>query len=493
MKTDTKPANDSIGWRFDNSYARLPQSLYAQLHPVPVRAPRVVIVNHALAESLGLDFRTLPEAEAALLFSGNALPDSMQPIAQAYAGHQFGHLSMLGDGRAILLGEHVTPAGERFDIQLKGSGQTPFSRSGDGRAALAPMLREYIISEAMHALHIPTTRSLAVVATGESVMRETMLPGAILTRVAASHIRVGTFEYVAGTGDKAGIKTLADYVIQRHYPDLVEAENPYLALLNSVIERQASLVAQWLLVGFIHGVMNTDNMTISGETIDYGPCAFMDAYDPDTVFSSIDQRGRYSYSNQPHMAQWNLARFAETLLPLIHPEQEKAVALAEQAIHAFPEIYQAHWLAGMWKKLGLFTEEAEDSELIASLLTWMHTHQADYTNSFRALAAETFPEDAVLQDTDFVAWHARWRARLSRQSESIASALGLMRANNPAIIPRNHRVEEALAAASEQGDYSLMQRLLAAVTAPYADAPEYTEYRTPPAPSERVYQTFCGT
>ena len=356
MKRDTKPANDNIGWRFDNSYARLPESLYAQLHPVPVRAPRVVIVNHALAESLGLDFHTLSEEEAALLFSGNALPDSMQPIAQAYAGHQFGHLSMLGDGRAILLGEHVTPAGERFDIQLKGSGQTPFSRRGDGRAALAPMLREYIISEAMHALHIPTTRSLAVVATGESVMRETMLPGAILTRVAASHIRVGTFEYVAGTGDKAGIKTLADYVIQRHYPDLGEVENPYLALLNSVIERQASLVAQWLLVGFIHGVMNTDNMTISGETIDYGPCAFMDAYDPDTVFSSIDQRGRYSYRNQPHMAQWNLARFAETLLPLIHPEQEKAVALAEQAIHAFPEIYQAHWLAGMRKKLGLFTK-----------------------------------------------------------------------------------------------------------------------------------------
>ncbi|MBK6958097.1 MAG: YdiU family protein [Nitrosomonas sp.] len=493
MKTDTKPANDNIGWRFDNSYARLPQSLYAQLYPVPVRAPRVVIVNHALAESLGLDFRTLPEAEAALLFSGNALPDSMQPIAQAYAGHQFGHLSMLGDGRAILLGEHVTPAGDRFDIQLKGSGQTPFSRRGDGRAALAPMLREYIISEAMHALHIPTTRSLAVVATGESVMRETMLPGAILTRVAASHIRVGTFEYVAGTGDKAEIKTLADYVIQRHYPGLSEAENPYLALLNSVIERQASLVAQWLLVGFIHGVMNTDNMAISGETIDYGPCAFMDVYDPDTVFSSIDQRGRYSYSNQPRMAQWNLARFAETLLPLIHPEQEKAVALAEQAIHAFPEIYQGHWLAGMRKKLGLFTEEAEDSALIASLLTWMHKHQADYTNSFRALASEIFPEDAVFQDTDFVAWHARWQARLSRQPESIASILGLMRANNPAIIPRNHRVEEALAAASERGDYSLMQRLLAAVTAPYADSPEYTDYRTPPAPSERVYQTFCGT
>jgi len=493
LKTNIKPANDRIGWRFDNSYARLPQSFYAQLHPVPVRAPQVGILNHALAESLGLDFCTLSEEEAALLFSGNALPDSMQPIAQAYAGHQFGNFTMLGDGRAILLGEHLTPAGKRYDIQLKGSGQTPFSRHGDGRAALAPMLREYIISEAMHALDIPTTRSLAVVTTGESVMRETMLPGAILTRVAASHIRVGTFEYVARTGDKAGIKTLTDYVIQRHYPGLSEAENPYLALLNRVIERQASLVAKWLLVGFIHGVMNTDNMAISGETIDYGPCAFMDAYDPDTVFSSIDYHGRYGYSNQPHMAQWNLTRFAETMLSLIHPQQEKAVALAEQAIHAFPEIYQAHWIAGMQKKLGFFTEDAGDTELIADLLTWMYKHKADYTRSFRALASEDFPKDAVFQDAEYVEWHARWQARLSIQSEPSASALCLMRANNPAIIPRNHRVEEALAAASERGDYSLMHRLLAAVTNPYTDAPEYSDYCTPPAPSEGVYQTFCGT
>lgn len=493
MKTDTKPATERVGWRFDNSYARLPKSFYAPLHPVPVRTPRVVILNHALAESLGLDIRALAEEEAALLFSGNALPASMQPIAQAYAGHQFGNFTMLGDGRAILLGEHVTPAGDRFDIQLKGSGQTPFSRRGDGRAALAPMLREYIISEAMHALHISTTRSLAVVATGESVMREIMLPGAILTRVAASHIRVGTFEYVAGTGDKAGVKTLADYVIQRHYPDLGKAENPYLALLNRVIERQASLVAQWLLVGFIHGVMNTDNMAISGETIDYGPCAFMDAYDPYTVFSSIDYYGRYAYSNQPHMAQWNLTRFAETLLPLIHPVQEKALALAEEAINAFPDGYQAYWLAGMRKKLGLFTEEAGDTELFATLLAWMHAHKADYTNTFRALASEALPEDAKFHDAEFAAWQARWQERLSRQSDSKESSFCLMRANNPAIIPRNHRVEEALTAASDHGDYSLMQRLLAAVANPYADVPEYRDYRTPPAPSARAYQTFCGT
>ncbi|MBA3755648.1 MAG: YdiU family protein [Nitrosomonas sp.] len=493
MKPNTKHENSSVGWRFDNSYARLPNSFYVQLNPVAVRAPQVVMLNHALAESLGLNIRALSEAEAALLFAGNVLPDGAQPIAQAYAGHQFGHFTMLGDGRAILLGEHLTSTGDRFDIQLKGSGQTQFSRRGDGRAALAPMLREYIISEAMHAFNIPTTRSLAVVTTGESVMRETMLPGAILTRVAASHIRVGTFEYVAGMQDREGIKTLADYAIRRHYPDLIEVDNPYLVFLNKVIERQASLVAKWLLVGFIHGVMNTDNMTISGETIDYGPCAFMDAYDPNTVFSSIDHHGRYSYSSQPHAAQWNLARFAETLLPLLHPEQEKALALAEEAIHSFPDIFQAYWLSGMRKKLGLFTEEAEDNQLIETLLTWMQKHHADYTNSFRALASEALPEDDVFCNTAFVEWHARWQARLSRQSESKQSSFCLMQANNPAIHPRNHHVEKALVAASERGDYSLIQQLLAAVTDPYTDAPEYRDYRTPPAPSERVHQTFCGT
>lgn len=493
MEPNIKHTNGNVGWRFDNSYACLPKSFYVPFHPVPVRAPHVVILNHALAESLGLDIRTLSEVEAALLFAGNVLPDTAQPIAQAYAGHQFGHFTMLGDGRAILLGEHITPTGDRFDIQLKGSGQTQFSRRGDGRAALAPMLREYIISEAMHALGIPTTRSLAVVTTGESVMRETMLPGAILTRVAASHLRIGTFEYVAGLGNMEGIRSLADYAIHRHYPDLFNAENPYLALLNKVMERQASLVAMWMLVGFIHGVMNTDNMTISGETIDYGPCAFMDTYDPNTVFSSIDHHGRYSYSNQPHAAQWNLARFAETLLPLIHPVQEKAVTLAEEAIHSFPEIYQAHWIAGMRKKLGLFTEEIEDYELIKTLLTWMYKHQADYTNSFRELASESLPEDPMFRDAEFVAWHARWQARLLSQSNPKSMSFCLMQANNPRIIPRNHRVEEALSAAAECGDYSLMQRMLAAVSNPFINAPEYRDYRTPPAPSERVYQTFCGT
>lgn len=490
---ESKYQNNSVGWRFDNSYSRLPETLYTQIHPVPVRAPKVVILNHALAESLGLNLRSLSEEDAAQLFAGNKLPYSAQPIAQAYAGHQFGNFTMLGDGRAILLGEHITPAGDRFDIQLKGSGQTMFSRRGDGRAALAPMLREYIISEAMHALNIPTTRSLAVIGTGETVLRETTLPGAILTRVAASHIRVGTFEYAARTGNQETIKTLADYAINRHYPDLKETENCYLAFLNCVIDRQASLIARWLLVGFIHGVMNTDNMTISGETIDFGPCAFMDAYDPYTVFSSIDYQGRYGYSNQPHAAQWNLARFAETLLPLLHPTQETAITLAEEAIHTFSDLFKNYWLAGMRKKLGLFTEEAEDAQLIETLLTWMQTHQVDYTNCFRELASGSVPKDALFHETTFIEWHACWQARLSRQTQSKDLSYRLMRSNNPAIHPRNHRVEEALTAASERNDYSLLQRLLTALSDPYSDALAYRDYRTPPTPSERVYQTFCGT
>lgn len=492
MVADTKYAN-SVGWRFDNSYACLPESFYVRLSPVPVRSPRVEILNYALAESLGLDLSDLSEEEAAQLFAGNVLPETSQPIAQAYAGHQFGNFTMLGDGRAILLGEHLAPTGGRFDIQLKGSGQTPFSRRGDGRAALGPMLREYIISEAMHALKIPTTRSLAVVTTGEPVVRETLLPGAILTRVAASHIRVGTFEYVAGLKDVAGLRSLADYTIQRHYPELIETEKPYLAFLNSVIDRQASLVAQWLLVGFIHGVMNTDNMAISGETIDYGPCAFMDAYDPHTVFSSIDHHGRYSYSNQPHAAQWNLARFAETLLPLLDPVQEKAVALAKESIHTFTSLFHKYWLTGMRKKLGLFTEEAEDIQLIENLLAWLQTHQADYTNSFRALASEALPEEDIFRDVEFMEWHASWQARLSRQAESQKASFTLMQMNNPAILPRNHRVEEALEAASEYGEYALLQQLQAAVASPYADFQEFLDYRKPPSSSERVCQTFCGT
>jgi len=489
------PGIAGMGWRFDNSYVQLPESFYVTIRPVPVQLPKVAVLNHVLAESMGLNLDVLSEDDAARLFSGNVLPEEAQPVAQAYAGHQFGSFTMLGDGRAILLGEHVASNGNRFDIQFKGSGRTPFSRRGDGRAALGPMLREYIISEAMHALGIPTTRSLAVVTTGETVMRETPLQGAILTRVAASHVRVGTFEYIVRREGAEGVKILADYVIHRHYPELIEAANPYLELLNAVITRQASLVSQWLLTGFIHGVMNTDNMAISGETIDYGPCAFMDAFDPQTVFSSIDVHGRYCYGNQSHMAQWNLARFAETLLPLLHAEQNKALELAETAIQSFPDIFQDYWMAGMRRKLGLFTEATEatgDSRLIEDFLTLLHKHQADYTNSFRALSDESLPEDDLFRDPAFAAWHIRWQERLSRQSESMQMAEELMRANNPAIIPRNHRVEAALAAA-EQGDFAVLEQLLNALAEPYADLSQYDDYRRPPDTHERVCQTFCGT
>ena len=486
-----------VGWHFDNSYSRLPAAFYARKNPVPVRSPHIVVFNHALAASLGLNAEALTNDQGAAIFSGNVIPEGAEPLAQAYAGHQFGGFTMLGDGRAILLGEQITPASERFDIQLKGAGKTPFSRGGDGRATLGPMLREYIISEAMHALGIPTTRSLAVVTIGEPVFRATVLPGAILTRVSTSHIRVGTFEYIASQNDPENgpenIQILADYTIRRHYSSLISVDNPYLAFLHAVIDRQASLVARWQMVGFIHGVMNTDNMAISGETIDYGPCAFMDAYDPATVFSSIDSRGRYAYGNQPHIAQWNLAKFAETLLPLLHIDRVQALAKAEEAIASFPTIFQRHWVAGMRAKLGLFTEEAEDITLIEALLKLMHEHHADYTNTFRALTLENLPNIPLFYEPAFADWRRRWQERLKHQSEPKEAALGLMRSCNPAIIPRNHHVEEALEAAVKRSDLTVMQSLLAALKAPFDDSPLHLKYRTPAVPSERAYQTFCGT
>jgi uncharacterized protein YdiU (UPF0061 family) len=491
-KSATK-ATDAA-WHFDNSYVGLPHSFYASLDPIPVRKPGMAVFNHALAEALGLNADVLSGDEGTAIFAGNRIPAGAKPIAQAYAGHQFGHFTMLGDGRAILLGEHITPDGRRFDIQLKGSGRTPFSRGGDGRAALGPMLREYIISEAMHALGIPTTRSLAVVTTGEQVLRDPgPLPGGILTRVASSHIRVGTFEFAAARGDQSELRALADYTIQRHFPDLAGTENPYLAFLQSVMERQASLVAQWQGVGFIHGVMNTDNMALSGETIDYGPCAFMDAYDPATVFSSIDRQGRYSYKNQPVMAQWNLARFTETLLPLLHPDPEISLTLGQEALAAFPDLFQHAWLSCMRAKLGLSTMQADDLSLIESFLTWMQRHQKDFTNTFRALATETLLEDASFQHTDFQDWHARWQARLSQQSESLETAHQRMMSHNPAVIPRNHRVEEALKAAVEENDFSVMQKLLTGLQTPYIEKPEASHYQLPPEPNGLAYQTFCGT
>lgn len=481
------------GWNFDNSYARLPKSFYSTLNPTPVRSPRLIILNDPLASSLGLNIEALQSESGVAVLAGNRIPEGALPLAQAYAGHQFGHFTMLGDGRALLISEQLTPSGERFDIQLKGSGETPYSRRGDGRAALGPMLREYIISEAMHALGIPTTRSLAVVSTGESVYRETELPGAILTRVAASHLRVGTFQYAANWGTNEDLRNLADYTLQRHFSDVEVDDSRYLSLLQEVIKRQAALIAKWQLVGFIHGVMNTDNMTISGETIDYGPCAFMDVYDPATVFSSIDRQGRYAYGNQPPIAVWNLARFAETLLPLLHDNQEQAVELAQDALSQFAELFKSHWLVGMRAKLGIFNEEEQDEALIEDLLSMMQKYRADYTNTFRALTFDKLEDLALFGSSEFGEWHERWQARLSRQQETKASSQQIMQNSNPAVIPRNHRVEEALDAAVTEGDYSMMERLLNVLSKPYAHTPEQGDYCTPPSPSAHPYRTFCGT
>ena len=483
----------TAGWNLDNSYARLPEKFFTRLNPTAVRSPNLIVLNEALAVSLGFNADELKSEDNVAVFAGNRLPEGAEPLAQAYAAHQFGHFTMLGDGRALLLGEQITPHGERVDIQLKGAGRTPYCRGGDGRAALGPMLREYIISEAMHGLGIATTRSLAVVTTGETVIRETGLPGAILTRVAASHIRVGTFQYVANWGTVEDIRTLADYTLQRHFPDIGPSPERYLALLKAVVSRQAALIAKWQLTGFIHGVMNTDNMAISGETIDYGPCAFMDAYDPSTVFSSIDRQGRYAYANQPPIAAWNLARFADTLLPLLHRNEEQAVRLAEDVLTGFQELYRHSWMAGMRAKLGLFNEEVGDGTLVENLLNMMEKHRADYTNTFRLLTLGMEEDKGLLQTPGFVQWHELWRARLGRQQAAEAAWRQLMKDSNPAVIPRNHRVEEALERAVEYSDYSVMNKLLAVLAKPYAYTPEQVDFTTLPTPSTAPYRTFCGT
>lgn len=480
------------GWNFDNSYARLPNSFFANVELNPVRAPKLIKLNHSLAEDLGLNIEELQSEKGVAILAGNTAPEGSQPIAQAYAGHQFGHFTMLGDGRALLYGEQITPTDERFDIQLKGSGRTPFSRGGDGRAALGPMLREYIISEAMHALGIPSTRSLAVVATGNTILRETDLPGAILTRVASSHIRVGTFQYVANMGRFENLQTLANYAIVRHYSDITYTDNQYLDFLQEVIKRQASLIAKWQLVGFIHGVMNTDNMTISGETIDYGPCAFMDTYDPATVFSSIDTHGRYAYGNQPLIGGWNLARFAESLIPLLHEDEDQAVELAQHEISKYMGLYEGYWLAGMRSKLGLFDEEEEDKSLIDELLKLMQENRADYTNTFRALTLNELVGNPLFGKEEFKQWFEKWQQRLSRQQQSKEEATQLMKSNNPSVIPRNHRVEEALDAAMN-GDFNVMEQLLKVLSNPYSYSEEQTDYCKLPEQSNIPYRTFCGT
>ena len=481
------------GWNFDNSYVRLPEAFYVRLNPEPVNTTKLVIFNRVLAQSLGLNSDALKGDDGAAVFSGNLIPEGGEPLAQAYAGHQFGYFTMLGDGRAILLGEQVTPKGERFDIQLKGSGRTPFSRRGDGRAALGPMLREYLISEALYALGVPTTRSLAVVTTGEPVFRETPLQGAILTRTATSHIRVGTFQYAASRNKKNEIQALADYTIRRHFRDLDEEGNPYLSLLGAVMERQASLVAHWMMVGFIHGVMNTDNMTLSGETIDYGPCAFMDAYDPNTVFSSIDHKGRYAYGRQPQIAQWNLSRFAEALLPIIHEDPQEAVSMATDVLSRFTDTFGRCWLEGMRSKLGLFNHEEDDSSLMQDLLDLMHRQGADYTNTFRDLASGSFQDASLFQAPEFKQWQARWQDRLKRQPDSWEASVRLMNAHNPAAIPRNHQVEKALEAAVERSYLTVMEKLLDVLSQPYQDPPEQAGYHLPPPPSAEPYRTYCGT
>ncbi|MCA1049080.1 MULTISPECIES: protein adenylyltransferase SelO [Priestia] len=479
------------GWNLRNSYAELPNIFFTPLDPNPVSLPKIVKFNDSLAASLGLQKEQLQSQEGVSILAGNSVPKGAFPLAQAYAGHQFGHFNMLGDGRAMLIGEQVTPSGERVDLQLKGSGRTPYSRGGDGRAALGPMLREYMISEAMQALGIPTTRSLAVVTTGESIVREKELPGAILTRVASSHLRFGTFQFAAKWGTVENLQALADYALERHFSHIEKNEKKYLSLLQEVIKRHATLVAKWQLIGFIHGVMNTDNMTISGETIDYGPCAFMDTYDPETVFSSIDVQGRYAYQNQPGITGWNLARFAEALLPLLDQDIEKAVEIAQNAVTEFPKFYRENWLAGMQAKLGLFNEEKEDEALFQELLTMMKTYKADYTNTFRALTFNKPGKSDLFESEEFAQWQELWQKRLGRQKQSKAESEELMKHNNPAVIPRNRRVEAALDAA-QKGDYSVMEDLLEVLSSPY-ESPDQSDYCTPSAPSNQPYQTYCGT
>ena len=480
------------GWHLEHTYAVLPQIFHSHEVPTPVREPRLAAFNRPLATMLGLDPDALEGLEGAAILAGNVVPEGGRPIAQAYAGHQFGHFTALGDGRAILLGEQITPSGDRVDIQLKGAGQTRFSRRGDGRAALGPMLREYIISEAMHALGIPTTRSLAVVKTGEPVYRETVLDGAILTRVAASHIRVGTMQWAAAHDDQEAVRALADYTRARHYPDLADSPEPHIALFDAILGRQAYLIARWQLVGFIHGVMNTDNMALSGETIDYGPCAFMDRYDPATVFSSIDHGRRYAYGNQPSIAQWNLARLAEAMLPLFDRDADRALERATAALARFPDLFEQHWLDGMRRKLGLFTREEGDKVLVDDLLAWMQQRSADFTNTFRSLTRGHLVGDSTNADPELEVWQQRLAARRGRQPQSRAQAEDLMRRHNPAFIPRNHNVEEALQAATSAADYSVMERLLDVLATPYDHGRDLPIFSTSSS-AEQPYRTFCGT
>jgi len=474
------------------SYADLSKKFYTPINPIPVNKPKLIIFNEKLAKSLNINLPYDDKETLAQLFSGNRLPKNSNPIAQAYAGHQFGHFSILGDGRAHMIGEQIAPNGKRFDIQLKGSGETPYSRNGDGRAALAPMLREYIISEAMHALKVSTTRSLAVVSTGESIMRSSLMEGAILTRVASSHIRVGTFEYANKMLEHEDLKNLADYTIERHYPELFKHKDPYLSFLKAVISQQAKLIASWMHVGFIHGVMNTDNMAISGETIDYGPCAFMDIFSMNRVFSSIDRNGRYEYGSQAHIAYWNLTKLAESLLPLLNEDLKKAVRLAEVAIKGYVDEFNNAWISGMRSKLGLFNEEEDDYVLAKNLFEWMENAKADFTSTFRDLSYENLSKKKIYKSPDFKKWYEVWQQRLLRNSKTIKSALILMRKHNPVIVPYNHFVEEALLAA-ENGDMKPFNSLHSALMNPFTLSASNKAFQQSTIQPNPNYQTFCGT
>lgn len=507
-------AFSSFRWSLENSYLSLPEIFYFRQTPIPVSKPRLVLFNDKLALTLGLldsinnSVHQVQEISPDI-FSGNKLPPGAEPIAQAYAGHQFGHFTILGDGRAILLGEQLTPDQKRFDVQLKGSGRTPFARSGDGRAALGPMLREYIISEAMHALGIPTTRSLAVTITGDLVMRDSPLKGGVLTRVAASHIRVGTFEFAANRGGVEAVRKLSDYCIKRHYPLALQSENPYYHFLISVIDKQAYLITQWMLVGFIHGVMNSDNMSISGETIDYGPCAFMDTYDPATVFSFIDKRGRYAYGNQPSIGQWNLARFAETLLPLLSSDPAESEKLAEQAVSEFSSRFEKYFLEGMRKKIGLITPDDGDAQLITEFLKLLYEHKADFTNAFRLLVFTKSDEMQHLKpekiygiylgrfsngfEENFLQWKSHWLHRISNQNSTFEKIHQTMKSANPHIIARNHLVESALQLAEQKEDFSEITQLLKVLTNPFEQSPGDEKYSITPKSTDQIYRTYCGT
>ena len=482
---------NSINWNFDNSYSRLSNVFKEHIEPIAVKNPELVLVNHDLAKELNLDFTKIDKNNLSALFGGNILPEGSNAIAQAYAGHQFGHFTMLGDGRAVLIGEHLTNNNKRYDIQFKGSGKTAFSRNGDGRAALGPMLREYIISEAMHNLGIPSTRSLAVAKTGELVIRESPLQGAILTRVASSHIRVGTFQYVAARDKKDELETLLDYVIKRHYPSLINSKNKALDLLETLIDKQIDLVVNWMRVGFIHGVMNTDNMTISGETIDYGPCAFMDTYDPKTVFSSIDKMGRYAYCNQPAITKWNLSRFAECLICLIHENEKEAIKSATKLIDAFGKKYEEKWLNMMRKKLGLLSKDNKDKFIIVDLLTWMHQNKVDYTNTFCHLMNIKEYDDEIYNDNNFQNWKKNWQERLKLNANSPEKCIKSMRSVNPLAIPRKPKIDKAPEAAYEN-NLEPLNKHIEILKKPYLQQENILDYLKMDN-SLKDYKTFCGT